>query len=382
MDQNAEPGARALTRFGRWLSAGTGQLAVLTALGGLLVTLAYAIDGWQLNTSSVSVVGQNFSWLRPASWVMSMLQSGNLVLDILGLAVALYTAYGIAGRPTLAPAFAGGLTAVTLNTGWLGGLTAGVLAGVVTRGLRKVTVPDRWRPLMVNAVIPLLTTIVTAIVFFSAIVAPQIARFDSWLYGKLVTLELSGHHLALGVVLGLIACFDFDGILYKTAYGFGLGGIQSYQPTPDHLTFMAVVAAVGMAPSVGLSLATLVRGRLFTEAERHYGKVAWLLGLGGVTAGPVPFALRDPLRVIPACLAGGAVTGVLTMTFGAGMGVPHGGLFAAGRIDKPLLLVAAVAAGGLVTAAVTVGLKSMRREPAPAPARTAKGARTRVAAAR
>jgi fructose-specific phosphotransferase system IIC component len=147
----------------------------------------------------------------------------------------------------------------------------------------------------------------------------------------------------------------------KIAYAYAIGGIQSYSPTADHMTFMAVAMAAGMAPTLGLSLATAVRRRLFTEAERNYGKVAWLLGLAPVPAAGVPFVLRDPLRVIPATMAGGAVTGVLTMTFGSTMAVPFGGAFAADQLGKPLLFVVAVVAGALVTAAVTVALKSLRR---------------------
>ncbi|WP_327731263.1 hypothetical protein OG250_42005 [Streptomyces sp. NBC_00487] len=97
MDQYAAPGRRAVTRLGLWLAAGTGHLATLTALGGLLVALAYAIGGWGITALSVNVTGQGFSWLRSDSWAVALLQTGNITLDLLGLAIALYTAYGIAG---------------------------------------------------------------------------------------------------------------------------------------------------------------------------------------------------------------------------------------------------------------------------------------------
>ncbi|NEA98942.1 fructose-specific PTS transporter subunit EIIC [Streptomyces sp. SID13726] len=376
MDEHAAPGDHAATRLGRWLTAGTGHLAILTTLGGLLVALAYAIGGWKITASSVSVTGQDFSWLRPASWAMALLQSGNLTLDILGLAVALYTAYGIVGRPGLLPAFAGGLTAVTMDTGYLGGLAAGLLTGASITVLRKITVPARWRALMANVVVPLLATVITAVVFFSAVAAPLLAHLGSWLSDKLVVLELTDHHLWLGVLLGLLVCCDFGGALYKIAYAYALAGVNAYSPTPDHMAFMAATVAAGMVPSLGLSLATLVRRTAFTEAERNYGKVAWLLGVTGIPQGAFPFALRDPLRVIPATLAGGAVTGVLTMTFGPTMAVPHGGFFAIDQIGKPLLMVAAIAAGTLVTAGLTIALKCLRKAQATAAAHIT--TRTRV----
>ncbi|MFC4508070.1 MULTISPECIES: fructose-specific PTS transporter subunit EIIC [Streptomyces] len=380
MDEHAQPGGRAVTRLGRWLAAGTGYLAMLTAVGGLLAFLAYAIGGWQITTGSVNVIDQGFSWLRADSWGVTLLQTGNLVLDVLVLAVALYTAYGIAGRPALVPALAGGMTAMSLHTGYLGGLAAGILAGAATRALHKITVPAKWRPFMAKAVIPLTVTLFTAVVFFCALLAPRLGRLNTWLYGWLTHLELTDQHVALGLLLGLMVCCDFGGVFKKIAYAYALAGLGSYLPTPDHLTFMAVVVAAGMVPPLGLSLATLVRRGLFSEAERNYGKVAWLLGLIPVSAAAVPFALRDPLRVIPAAMAGGAVTGMLTITFGSSMAVPFGGIFAADQVGRPLLFAAAVAAGVVVTAGVAVGLKSLRRAPAPVTPDAAVRSRAKVPA--
>ncbi|MEW1824158.1 fructose-specific PTS transporter subunit EIIC [Streptomyces sp. NPDC088196] len=370
MDQHTAPGSRVGTRLRGWLTAGTSHLATLTALGGLLIFLAYAIGGWRVMATSTPATGQAFSWLKPDSWSIALLQSGNSILDVLGLAVALYAAYGIARWPALIPAFAGGMAAVTMGTGYLGGLAAGVLAGLLTRALQRITVPDTWRSLTDRAVFPLLTALLTAGVFFSAIVSPVLAWFTSWLNGKLTQYELTGHHLLLGLVLGLLVCCDLGGALYKIAYGYALVGIEEFTPTPAHLTFMAVVMAAGMVPTMGLSLASAVRGKLFTPAERGYGKVAWMLGLVAVPEGVIPFAVRDPLRVIPASMAGGAVTGVLTVAFGAGISVPHAGFLAFSQIDKPLLFAAAIAAGTLVTAGVAIALKSLTRAEVPATANT------------
>ncbi|WP_416980520.1 hypothetical protein [Streptomyces sp. T028] len=185
----------------------------------------------------------------------------------------------------------------------------------------------------------------------------------------------------LGLVLGLAISCDLGGAVYKIAFGYALAGVDTYTPTPDHLTFMATVLAAAMAPSLGMSLATLARRRLFTESERQYGKVAWLLSMAASPQGAVPFALRDPLRVIPACMAGGSVAGVLVMTFGSTMAVPYGGFLASDKLGKPLLMVAAVAAGALVTALVTVALKSIGHAEAPAKSASTVRARTKAAVA-
>ncbi|MEU1519037.1 fructose-specific PTS transporter subunit EIIC [Streptomyces sp. NPDC005811] len=379
MDQHSVSDGRAGTRLGRWLTAGTGQLATLTALGGLLVALAYALGGWEIIRAVVDPTGRQFSWLQSESWAAVLLKSGNLALTLLGLAVALYTAYGIAGRPALIPALISGLTAMTINTGYLGGLAAGLIVGVTTRGLRRITVPPKWHPLMTRAVIPLVTTLFTAVVFFYGAVQPLLGRLYEWLYNKMVILELSDHHLWLGVVIGLVVCSDLGGAIYRIAFGFAVAGIASERPIPDHLTFMAVVVAAGMVPALGLSLATLVRRKAFTPAERGYGTVAWILGLAGIPEGAVPFALADPLRVIPAAMAGGAVTGVLTMLLGPTMAIPRAGVFAADQLGKPLLFAAAIAAGAVVTAGLTIGLKCLRREQSPVRPSATAASRAKVA---
>ena len=62
---------------------------------------------------------------------------------------------------------------------------------------------------------------------------------------------------------------------------------------------MAAVMAAGMTPPLGMALATAVRKKLWTEAERENGLACWLLGASFITEGAIPFAAAHPLRVIP-----------------------------------------------------------------------------------
>jgi PTS system fructose-specific IIC component len=188
-----------------------------------------------------------------------------------------------------------------------------------------------------------------------------------WLNG------LSGSNaILLGALLGLMMAFDMGGPVNKVAYTFGLAGLAS-----GNLKVMAAVMAAGMVPPIGLALATVVRSRLFTRAERQAGEAAWLLGASFITEGAIPFAAADPLRVIPSLMAGSAVTGALSMGFGATSRAPHGGIWVIGLIGRPLLYVVALVAGVLVTAACVVVAKSIGRkaptdtEVAAAPSQTA-----------
>ena len=127
---------------------------------------------------------------------------------------------------------------------------------------------------------------------------------------------------------------------------------------------MAAVMAAGMTPPLGLALATLIAKRQFNEEEQQAGKVASVLGISFITEGAIPFAAKDPLRVIPACIAGSALTGALSMLFGCTLRAPHGGIFVLAipnAVGQGGLYVVAIAAGTLVTALVVALLK--RRQP-------------------
>ena len=127
------------------------------------------------------------------------------------------------------------------------------------------------------------------------------------------------------------------------------------------MKIMAAVMAAGMVPPLGMALATTIRKKLFTTAERENGKAAWVLGASFISEGAIPFAAADPLRVIPASMAGGAVTGALAMAFGSTLRAPHGGIWVTFLIGKPFLYLLAIAAGTAVTAGLVIVLKGMRK---------------------
>lgn len=175
-----------------------------------------------------------------------------------------------------------------------------------------------------------------------------------WLSG------LSGANaIILGVILGLMMCFDLGGPVNKVAYAFAVGGLAN--PNEGSLKVMAAVMAAGMVPPLAMAPATTVCGRLFTKTERENGKAAWVLGASFISEGAIPFAAADPLRVIPAAMAGGSVTGALSMSFECTLRAPHGGIFVIPLIGNPLLYLLAIVAGTLVSATLVIVLKGARK---------------------
>ncbi|WP_369144765.1 fructose-specific PTS transporter subunit EIIC [Streptomyces sp. R44] len=358
VERAGEPDEGYGTKLRKWLMSGVSYMVPFVAAGGLLIALGFALGGWDINKAPS--VTQHFDWGQVDSWAALMFQIGGLAFGFLVPVLAGYIAYGMADRPGLVPGFVGGAIALTVNAGFLGGLVAGLIAGGTVLAIQRVRIPAVLRGIMPVVVIPLLSSIVVGFLMFLVVGKPiaslQKALTD-WLSG------LSGANaVILGVILGLMMCFDLGGPVNKVAYAFAVGGLAN--PNEGSLKVMAAVMAAGMVPPLAMALATTVRGRLFTRTERENGKAAWVLGASFISEGAIPFAAADPLRVIPAAMAGGAVTGALSMAFECTLRAPHGGVFVIPLIGNPFLYLLAIAAGTVVSAGLVILLKSARK-PAP-----------------
>ncbi|MFE4174574.1 fructose-specific PTS transporter subunit EIIC [Streptomyces sp. NPDC056909] len=355
LDGAGEPGEGYGTKLRTWLMSGVSYMVPFVAAGGLLIALGFAIGGYTVDKAPS--VAEHFVWTDHTSWAALLFQVGGLAFTFLLPVLAGYIAYGMADRPGLVPGFVGGSIALTINAGFLGGLAAGLIAGGTVMTVQRIRVPAPLRGIMPVVVIPLLSSAVVGLLMFLVVGKPiaslQKALTD-WLSG------LSGTNaIILGVVLGLMMCFDLGGPLNKVAYAFAVGGLAN--PNEGSLKVMAAVMAAGMVPPLAMALATTVRGKLFTRTERENGKAAWVLGASFITEGAIPFAAADPLRVIPSAMVGGAVTGGLSMLFECTLRAPHGGIFVILLIGNPVLYLIAVAAGTAVSTGLVVLLKAARK---------------------
>ncbi|KOU40656.1 PTS fructose transporter subunit IIABC [Streptomyces sp. WM6378] len=350
-----EPGEGYGTKLRKWLMSGVSYMVPFVAAGGLLIALGFAIGGYKVDKAPS--VMDHFLWTDATSWAALLFQIGGLAFSFLVPVLAGYIAYGMADRPGLVPGFVGGAIAVAIKAGFLGGLAAGLIAGAVVMAIQKVRIPAPLRGIMPVVVIPLISSAIVGFLMFLVIgepIAKLQSALTSWLNG------LSGANaIVLGVILGLMMCFDLGGPLNKVAYAFAVGGLAD--GTDGSFKVMAAVMAAGMVPPLAMALATTVRGRLFTRTERQNGKAAWVLGASFITEGAIPFAAADPLRVIPSAMAGGAVTGALSMAFGCTLRAPHGGIFVVPLIGNAFLYLLAVAAGTAVSAALVILLKGLRK---------------------
>lgn len=377
-------------RTRRVLMTGVSYMIPFVAAGGLLIALSFLLGGYEIvgPYGDIAVDNTLFDLPNPDALGLEHALFGSGLAAYIGAlffiigktafmlfipALAGYIAYAIADRPGIAPGFVmGGLAANIFNvqtsadtpvsipaTGFLGAILGGVLAGLIAHWVGGWRVPTWMRGLMPVLVIPLFTSVVAGLLMIVVFGKPI-----GWLMDQLNDglNSLSGSSaVVLGAILGLMMAFDMGGPLNKVAYSFaaaGVGGAALASDAPQ-LTIMAAVMLAGMVPPLALALATVVRPGLFNQAERENGKAAWALGASFITEGAIPFAAADPLRVIPAIMAGSAVTGGLSMALDVGVRAPHGGIFVLFAVSNVLGYVIALVAGTLVGAAAVIALKSL-----------------------
>ncbi len=266
-----------------------------------------------------------------------------------------YIAYSIADRPGLVPGMVSGVLASSLGAGFLGGILGGFLAGYVVEALKKgIKLPKSMQGLMPVLVLPVLSTLIVGLIMIYILGGP-VASINKGLNDWLSSLK-GTNAAVLGLILGLMMAVDMGGPINKAAYTFGVGTLAAGQPS----AVMAAVMAAGMVPPLAVALATVIAKNKFTAEEREAGKAAWALGASFISEGAIPFAAADPARVIPSIMAGAAVTGALSMIFGCGLAVPHGGVFVLAIpnavVNLPMYLVSIVA-GTIVSALALSVLK-------------------------
>lgn len=340
--------------FYKHLMNGVSNMLPFVVGGGILIAISFF---WGINASNPDSPEYN-----EFAAMLSTIGGGNAFFLMVPV-LAGFIAMSIADRPGFAPGMIGGLIAITVTgveeasggSGFLGGLIAGFLAGYVTLLVKKVFsgLPNSLEGLKPVLFYPVFAIAITGIIMM--LVNPQLTKVYTAISAFLES--LGGTNLVLvGLLLGGMMAIDMGGPINKAAYTFGIAMLDA-----QNFNFMATVMAAGMVPPLGLAIATTLFKNKFTKPEREAGKTAYVLGACFITEGVIPFAAADPGRVIPATVAGAAVTGALVMLFDIGLRAPHGGIFVIGLVDggvaSILMYILAILIGAVVTAIVAGSLK-------------------------
>lgn len=327
------------------LMSGVSAMIPLVVAGGLLIACSFIFGIYAFKTQG------------SIAWGLKTI--GDSAMGLMVPILAGYIAFSIADKPGLAPGLIGGALSSTLGAGFLGGILAGFLAGYVAKLLKdKLPLPKSLESLKPILIIPFLSTLVVGLLMVFVIGQPVsmlMNALTNWLQNMGTV-----NAVLLGGVMGMMMATDMGGPINKASYAVGTALIASSIYGP-----MAAVMAGGMTPPIGLALATFISKRKFDKEEREAGKAALVLGLSFITEGAIPFAAADPLRVIPSCMVGSAITGALAEAFGCQLLAPHGGIFVAlipNAVVNVLQYLLAIAIGSVVTAGMVLILKKKKAE--------------------
>ncbi|HEL2733575.1 TPA: PTS sugar transporter subunit IIA [Streptococcus suis] len=347
--------------FYKHLMSGVSQMLPFVIGGGILIALAFLFD------NLLGVPSDSLSNLGSYNEIASMfMKVGQAAFGFMLPLLAGYIAYSIAEKPGLVAGFVAGAIASSglafgkipyeaatseipeaVSSGFLGALVGGFLAGGVVLVLRNAlrNLPKSLQGLNAILLLPLLGTAITGFLMF--FVNIPMAAINTGMNNFLAGLEGSSAIL-LGLVLGGMMAVDMGGPVNKAAYVFGTGTLAATVADGGSVA-MAAVMAGGMVPPLAIFVATLLFKDKFTQEERNSGLTNIVMGLSFITEGAIPFGAADPARAIPSFIAGSALAGALVGLSGIQLMAPHGGIFVIALTSNPLLYLAYVAIGAVVS---------------------------------
>ena len=333
------------------LMNGVSHMLPFVVGGGILIALAFLIDGLCVDMNALAKADRaNFGTITPVAAQLKTI--GGLAFGLMLPVLAGYIGEAIGDRPALAVGFVGGVIAANGKSGFLGALVAGFVSGYLILLLRKLCdkLPDALEKIAPVLIYPVAGILGIGLLMNFAI-EPVMGAINTALNNGLTGMGGSSK-LVLGLILGGMMAIDMGGPFNKAAYAFGIAAIAA-----GNYDIMAAVMIGGMTPPCAIALATLLFKDKFTKSEREAGPTNFIMGLAFITEGAIPYAAADPLHVLPACIAGSAAAGALSMAFGCTLMAPHGGIFVFPVVGNAIMYLVALVAGTVISAILLGVLK-------------------------
>lgn len=337
------------------LMNGVSHMLPFVVGGGILIALAFLIDGLSIDINSLSdEMRANFGTITPVAAALKGI--GDTAFGFMLPVLAGFIAMSIGDRPALAVGSVGGMLASQGKSGFLGALLAGFVAGYLILLLRKVfaKLPQSIEKIAPVLLYPLFGILIMGLLM-NYVIEPPVGALNTALNTGLTNMSGSSKIL-LGIIVAGMMSIDMGGPFNKAAYVFGTASIAA-----GNYDIMAAVMIGGMVPPCAIALATLLFKKKFTKEERESGPVNFIMGLAFITEGAIPFAASDPIHVLPSCIIGAAVSGALSMAFGCTLMAPHGGIFVFPVVDHALMYLVSLVIGTIV-GAVLLGILKKRVE--------------------
>ncbi|HHS9669441.1 PTS fructose transporter subunit IIBC [Klebsiella michiganensis] len=311
------------------LMSGVSNMLPFVVAGGILIAISFlwGIYSADPNSPQYNVIAA------------TLMKVGQQAFSIMVPIFTAYIAWSISGRPGMVAGFVGGLLANATGAGFLGGIIAGFAAGYFMLLIRNMLngLPRQYEGLKSIFIMPLVGVLVIGVMM--VLLGQPVAAINNAMMNWLSSLQ-EANPILLGIVVGAMCSFDFGGPVNKAAYVTGtlLLGQGNY-------FFMAGVSAACITPPLVIALATTFFPRGFSEEERAAGMVNYILGCTHITEGAIPFAAKDPLRVIPMMMIASSISAVLSYSLQIQVPAPHGGFLILPLVSKPLMWVLCILAG-------------------------------------
>lgn len=337
---------KAISQIYKHLMTGVSFMIPVVVAGGILLAISFI---WGLDSATQGDPSYN-----AIAAALNSIGGGDGALGLMVPVLAAGIAYSISDRAGITAGLMCGWIAKSIGAGFLGGMIGGFMAGYITLYLVKwIKLPKSIESLKAVLLIPVLSVGISGLLMTFVIGTPITALLgilEDWLNGL-----GTSNKILLGIITGCMMAFDMGGPLNKSIFAFSMIAFADGNFRP-----FAAVMAGGVTPPLALALSSLIFKKKYSKEEREMGKSAWILGASNITEGAIPFAVGDPLRVIPCIMAGSAVSSTLSLMFDCACRVPHGGLWATlipNVFDHPILWVVGIACGTVVGAVLLALVK-------------------------
>ena len=338
------------------LMSGVTHMLPFVVGGGILIAIAFLLDDYSINPA-------NFGMNTPIAAFFKTI--GGMAFDFMLLILSGYIAMSIGDRPGLVVGFVGGAIAkagttftsfsnpdeVLVSSGFLGALLAGFIGGYVILLLKKVFsfMPKSLEGIRTILIYPVAGVLLMGIIML--LINPFVSAINTGLNNFLFS--LSGvNKIILGAILAGMMSVDLGGPVNKAAYTFGTGMLAE-----GHYEIMAAVMIGGMIAPLAIALIATFFPKKLPKKERQAGLLNYVMGLSFISEGAIPFASADPLRVLPSCVVGSAVSGAMSMAFNCTLMAPHGGIFVLPLIGNWGWYLVSLVVGSVVSMAIMTALK-------------------------
>lgn len=320
------------------LMNGVSHMLPLVVAGGVLTAISFlwGIYSFDPTSPQYNVIAATIK------------EVGGYSMNLMVPVLTAFIAQSIAGRPGMLAGFVAGMIASATGSGFIGGIIGGFAGGYFTQFVVNLlrNLPRQLEGLKSIFIVPIITVLVVGVGMI--LLGGPCSMLNESMMSFLEGMQKSSP-VILGLIIGCMSAFDMGGPVNKAAYVTGTMLLAQ-----GNYLFMAGVSAACITPPLIIALAATFKKDRFTEEDRTAGLINYVLGCTHITEGAIPFAAKNPLKVIPVLMAGSSISAIATYIMKVEVPAPHGGFLILGLVNKPLIWITCILLGSAIGAVLYV----------------------------